>query len=100
MWVFLTRFVLHTHCLKIIGIQSFSCSVFSCIQTKYRDFRAIAQRSPNLVQMQEEIEQEKLCIPIIFPQCLILPRKATVITKTISNLLNQTKHGQFNLLLY
>ena len=53
------------HCVKSVQIRSFFWSVFSCIQTQYRDLRS---KSPYSVRIQENADQKKLSIWTLFTQ--------------------------------
>ena len=54
------------HCMKSVQIRSFFCSVFSCIPTEYGD---LLRKSSYSVQVQENTNQKKLRILILFTQC-------------------------------
>ena len=54
-------YYIHRHCVKSVQIQNFFWSVFSCVQNQYRELRSI----------QENTDQKKLCIWILFTLCRI-----------------------------
>ena len=47
------------HCVKSVQIRSFVWSLFSCIQTEYRD---LLRKYPYSVRIQKNSDQKKLCI--------------------------------------
>ena len=54
-----------SHCVKSVHIRSFFWSVFSRIQTEYKEILGI---SPHLVRMRENTDQKKLRIWTLFTQ--------------------------------
>ena len=54
------------HCVKGVQIRGFFRSVFYCIRTGYRDLQS---KSPYSVRIQENTDQEKLCIWTLFTTC-------------------------------
>ena len=53
------------HCMKSVQIRSFFWSVFSCIQTEYRETLPVF---PYSVRMRKNTNQKKLRIWTLFPQ--------------------------------
>ena len=53
----------YNHCMKSVKIRSFFRSVFSCIRTENGDLRS---KSPHSVRIQENMDEKKLRIWIIF----------------------------------
>ena len=60
-----TKVLWHEHCVKCVQIRSFFWSAFSRIRTEYGEILRI---SPYSVRMQENTDQKKLRILILFTQ--------------------------------
>ena len=62
------------HCLKSVQMRSFFWYVFSCIWTEYGD---LLRESPYSLRIQENTDQKKHRIWILFMQCIFRQAKLT-----------------------